>query len=79
LNNFVRTIAIPIGDVDAHNFALSDVEKTRLYEAGRTAAADFLDHQWLPAEYLATFRSGATPHRRDILRTYMEQHYAQSH
>jgi NTE family protein len=78
-DTFVRTIAIPIGNVDASNFALSDAEKAQLYEAGRTAAADFLDHQWLPAEYLATFRSGITPHRRDILRTYMEQHYAQSH
>jgi NTE family protein len=68
---YARTIGVPTGNASGTDFALSEATKRQLYEAGRAAATEFLDQQWSFAEYIATFRTGARPHRRDILKDAM--------
>jgi NTE family protein len=74
---FARTITIPTGSLSSTNFRLSDQDKTHLYEAGRAAATVFLDEHWSYAEYLATFRTGPTPSRRQVLKSYTQQRAAE--
>ena len=68
---YARTIGVPTGSASGTDFALSEATKRQLYEAGRAATTEFLDQQWSFAEYIATFRSGPRPGRRDILKDAM--------
>ncbi len=67
---FARTITIPTGSVSGTNFRLTDDDKRALFTAGQEAARQFLDTQWSFAEYLATFRTGTAPGRRQLLKAY---------
>ncbi len=65
-STFVRTVTIPTGNVESTNFNLSPEQVTELYQSGRAAAQQFLDAWDFPA-YIAGFRSGAEPSRRQLL------------
>lgn len=65
-STFVRTITIPTGTIASTNFNLTPEQVTQLFEAGRTAAQQFLVDWDFPA-YIAGFRSGKEPHRREQL------------
>ncbi len=69
--DFVRTIAIPSLNVGTTDFDLPPQEALALYEAGRAAAARFLNG-WDFAAYLRMFRRGEAPGRRTMLRRAME-------
>ena len=64
--DFVRTIAIPSLKVGTTEFDLPPEEALALYEAGRAAAAKFLDG-WDFAAYVKMFREGEAPGRRELL------------
>jgi NTE family protein len=70
---FARTITIPTGSISGTNFRLTDDDKRVLFAAGQEAARQFLDTQWSFAEYLATFRAGTPPTRRQLLKTGMRE------
>jgi NTE family protein len=61
---FARTIAIPTLGVGTTEFDLSEERATALFEAGRTAASEFLA-TWDFDGYKAAFRSGQEHHRRE--------------
>lgn len=65
-STFVRTVTIPTGNIASTNFDLSPEQVTYLYESGRTAAEQFLADWDFPA-YIAGFRSGTEPRRRQEL------------
>ena len=60
---FARTIPIPTVGVGTTKFDLTDDDKDRLYESGRTAAEEFLA-TWDFDGYVARFRQGAEYSRR---------------
>ena len=62
-DSFVRTITIPTLGVRTTEFDLSRERALQLYDAGRTAAEDFLS-TWNFAGYVEQFRSGAEQSRR---------------
>lgn len=65
-STFVRTVTIPTGNIASTNFNLSPEQVTQLYQSGRAAAQQFLTAWDFPA-YVAGFRSGTEPHRRQLL------------
>jgi NTE family protein len=71
---FVRTITIPTHSIAPHNFSLTTGEAETLYQAGRTAATQFLS-TWSFEEYVAAYRSGRPPrHRRDRVVSTLRSH-----
>src|SRR5271154_5910723 len=67
-DNFARTIAIPTCGVTTTLFEISPAQTRELFQSGRTAAERFLG-TWDFGRYVAKFRTGAPPGRRqEILR-----------
>jgi len=62
-DTFVRTIAIPTLGISSTEFNLSRAQALQLYEAGRTAAEQFLS-TWNFAGYIAEFCDGKSHSRR---------------
>jgi len=61
--DFARTIAIPTCGVTTTQFDITKQQTEELFESGRKAAAGFLE-SWDFDAYLAKFRKGAPPGRR---------------
>jgi NTE family protein len=55
-HTLARTIGVDPGGISATDFKLSRDAKQRLYDNGRPAAEEFLDHLWTFESYLAGFR-----------------------
>ncbi len=66
--NYARTIPIPTLGVGTTEFAIAPERARALYESGRRAAADFLDH-WDFAAYIAEFRRDKLHSRRAEIAT----------
>jgi NTE family protein len=64
--DFARTIPIPTLGVRTTEFDLSRERALALYDSGRTAAEQFLD-TWDTGAYVARYRTGTPPSRRDTL------------
>jgi NTE family protein len=64
--SYVRTIQVPTLGVRTTEFDLTRDRANELYEAGRTAAEEFLAH-WDFEDYKATFRRGKPPSRRELI------------
>jgi len=62
--NYARTIPIPTCGVTTTQFEISKKQTEALFESGRTAAGKFLEG-WDFEAYLAKFRTGPPPGRRD--------------
>jgi NTE family protein len=62
--NYVRTIPIDTCGVTTTDFQISEAKASELFESGRNAAAGFLK-TWNFDDYVASFRSGSAPGRRD--------------
>ena len=62
--NYARTIPIPTCGVTTTQFDISEQETEELFESGRAAAREFLK-TWDFKAYLAKFRTGLPPGRRD--------------
>ena len=62
--NYARTIPIPTCGVTTTQFDISPAQTNELFESGRTAAETFLK-TWDFAAYVAKFRKGSTPARRE--------------
>jgi NTE family protein len=67
-DTFVRTITIDTLGVATTDFNLSRDRKVALYESGRAAAVDFLDHRWDFADYKNAFRRQEPPRRSEVLK-----------
>jgi NTE family protein len=66
---YARTITIPTLGVRTTEFEITPDRVRALYDSGRAAASEFLDH-WDFAAYIEEFRRGAeAPGRRELLRT----------
>jgi NTE family protein len=65
--SFVRTIQIPTLGVRTTEFDLDKKRAEELFESGRGAAAEFLAG-WSFPDYVATFREGDPPTRRELVR-----------
>ena len=65
---FVRTIPIPTLGVSTTEFDITPDRIRALYESGRRAAFDFLDH-WDFEAYKAEYRSGKEHSRREEIAT----------
>jgi NTE family protein len=65
--NYARTIPIPTLGVGTTQFDISPQEAQALFESGRNAAARFLD-DWDFGAYVARFRAGPAPGRRETIR-----------
>jgi NTE family protein len=68
--DYARTIAIPTLGVRGTDFRLSRRTARRLYDAGRRAAEEFLAG-WDFDAYIAAFRSGERPTRRELIAARM--------
>ena len=65
--DFARTIPIPTLGVGTTEFDITPDRAAALYQSGRDAAADFLDH-WDFDAYIRAYRSGdARRPRRDAV------------
>ena len=64
---FVRTIAVPTGDVGTTEFTLSTAKRDALYQSGRDAATAFLQ-SWDFERYKDGFRARRAPSRGERLR-----------
>jgi NTE family protein len=62
--NYARTIPIPTLGVGTTQFDLSTAQARALFESGQKAAAQFLA-TWDFEAYIAKFRSGTVPSRRE--------------
>jgi NTE family protein len=73
-HSLARTIGVDPGGVSSTNFKLTRDDKQRLFENGRRAALEFLDHQWTFESYLAAFRVEAEhTGTRDLVVQHMHQ------
>jgi NTE family protein len=61
--DFARSIPIPTMGVGTTEFDITPARAEALYQSGRDAAADFLDH-WDFDAYIREYRSGGAAHRR---------------
>ena len=64
--DFARTIAIPTLGVGTTEFGIIPARVDALFDAGRAAAATFLD-RWDFDAYIRAFRSGPRSSRRDTV------------
>jgi NTE family protein len=71
-DTFVRTIPIPTLGISSTEFDLSRDQALQLYQAGRTAAEQFLE-TWNFAGYVAEFRKGKDHSRRAEVATEINQ------
>ncbi|MGZ4329538.1 MAG: patatin-like phospholipase family protein [Solirubrobacteraceae bacterium] len=73
--NYARTIAIDTLGVQTTQFSIDDDPelKRKLYESGRSAAAEFLK-TWDFDAYIRTFRQGDQPTRRQRVTAAMKAH-----
>ena len=66
--NYARTIPIPTLAVKSTQFDITPAQTQELYDAGKTAAATFLE-TWNLEDYRERFRTGAVPPRRESVIT----------
>ncbi len=73
-HSLARTIGVDPAGISSTNFKLTADDKKRLFENGRAAATDFLDHQWTFESYLAAFRmTGPKIRTRDLVVEKMQE------